>query len=496
MYKTKRNKSPIKHTLVGFLTKFLAYSLMLTMLVSSTIPMQAGRTVYEGMTQGGEHWFWQEAHRVFQLPHVTRESMANPALLLGDYGLNSYFPGQSPDGNPITGRLMRRPLAHFRMEVEDGETGEIRPNTGVMNGTIYSWGRGPTAGQRMATVDPQSHPEWSPLHNWDTHFSPLFGGINDFNAVITITAQVGDIIHFTDMSSPSGTPDPITSFFRRNSSQTIIWPEGDEGSAAASVALQGGIQQSANATINDQGAGGSGTLVAGWDGWEIEVTADMIGDHLLLYNVVELQNVTTIHNPISVHPGSPWSNGNPPRPGGNAGTSSNTSENGNHLMGGADGDGTGWWLGGPVFRMQGAFIRVVESLPQPAPSVTLVKVHEYGIYEDGQFIPDPLQTRHEIIPIMDDRRPETDSDWHNPAIWRNIRTGSLISRIEPIQGSHPETRESQYDFSTTNLRGWWTITDTHGDPDSSYHIRRGTPEPEIDLVYHITSYTEIDFGFP
>jgi len=113
----------------------------------------------------------------------------------------------------------------------------------------------------------------------------------------------------------------------------------------------------------------------------------------------------------------------------------------------------------------------------PPPALTIVKVHEYGTMENGEFV--THHTRHEVVPIMSSDNPNTDYTWFNGGTWRRIRPDAegnyhLRSRVQPFGRL---VRDGNYDFSVTNLVEWWTITDMH--EETGFHARRGTPTPEV-----------------
>ena len=154
------------------------------------------------------------------------------------------------------------------------------------------------------------------------------------------------------------------------------------------------------------------------------------------------------------------------------GVSSIVTDRNFHTM---QGFGTGWAIG-PDARWGSLFgIIQLQAIEAPLPALTLIKVHEYGYtdHKTGEFVVDETRTRHEIIPIADDNDRGMGYQWQNQETWRDINTGTLISRVEPIlRGGR-----AQYDFSTTNLVGWHTITNTHVEDD--FHSRRGIPEGVI-----------------
>jgi len=144
---------------------------------------------------------------------------------------------------------------------------------------------------------------------------------------------------------------------------------------------------------------------------------------------------------------------------------------------------------------------IVDKAPRK-PTLTLVKVHEFGSYDaTGQFIPNDALTYHEITPILSPKDfgnipagPRSEQ-WFNPENERYINhtvggangNAQLISRHDILSGATPAERRLNgdeilevADFGRHELREWWSTTETRR--HSGFHSSRGTAHDEVYLV--------------
>jgi len=303
----------------------------------------ANQTTQEDTRGQGNEWYWQEVHRLFEMG-VQDTEFRNPNNFRTDHSRGQFFSGQANQGLPVA-PLMIRPLAHFMIE-------RICSVSGQVLDYINSWQQDQVSMWSPRFINSHGQLMWSEWYEWSEITRWEFGIDNSLNNDVRLEIAVGDILRFTDMSSPSG--------MQAHGGQVGQWHEliidpSSFGATNPNPANANHMRNAINATGQASGSEGQRT---GWPTFEIVITEDMIGDHSLLYSVMDWQRASGVHNPFSMHTGSPFRVFN--RPGGNAGGHGNTSQNGNQLSHGMD--NVGWFPGGSIEHRQGAFIRVLEAL--------------------------------------------------------------------------------------------------------------------------------------
>jgi len=468
MLEIKKGKS----LMIRLLT-LIPIAILVMLMALPSIPDTVAQT---GSTQPniGYDWYWKEIRDVRAIPGITTaDFMGNPANFVTDYSRMQWFRNR----NNLTD-VYQRPQAHFTIERIDRNTGEVTQTFDTrIHGTEQASWQSPR-GEILSD-------HWS--YHYD-RFEPFQFDHAHYNAR-RIEFRVGDTLRFTDHSVRSNNPG--SERLRHNLQM------GPASGALAQAIFSQGIG-------NPPGAFGHLQNPIGWPNaagfFEVEITEDMIlrnedgsvkleerryadepGYGLvygqrLFYAVAD--RVEMIFNPISmleIPAGSTTATL------GGIGEYQNFSQNGNHFTPTDESVYGARLPGGALYHFQAVRIAILPDTTTPA--VTLIKVHEYGSYdENGDFIADPSETRHEIIPIMNSQRPNDDYDWFNPDRSFGIRTTEgnrtvLSSRDEPYEGEGTE-----FDFTTLNLREWRSYTQRHRDPGSpDYSPRRGVPIPEIDL---------------